>query len=60
MARIEEMEEWMRVLMPGTRPMTDEEYKASGLKEISSSSSPVEPEYVFDDGSNPFDDDSHK
>lgn len=54
MARDEEMEGWMRVLaFNGSRPMTEEEYKASGLREISSSS-PIEPEYVFDDGRDPF------
>lgn len=56
MARIAEMEEWM---VKETRPMTEEEYKASGLREISSSS-PAEPEYVFDDGSNPFEDVKNK
>lgn len=57
MTEREEMEEWIKVLTSDKlRPMTDEEYKASGLKEVSSSpSSPVEPEeYVFDDGFNPF------
>ena len=48
------MEEWMKVLMSDKlRSMTKEEYEASGLRDVSSPS-PVEPEYVFDDGSNPF------
>ena len=44
------MEEWMKVLTSDKlRPMTEEEYEASGLRDISSSS-PEEPEeYVFDD-----------
>lgn len=52
MTEREEMEEWMKVLVSDKlRQMTDEEYKASGLEEVSSSlSSPVEPEEsVFDD-----------
>ena len=51
------MEEWMKVLTSDKlRPMTKEEYEASGLRDISSSS-PVEPEeYVFDDGESPFED----
>ena len=53
MVRDEEMKEWMKEKL---RPMTEEEYEASGLRDISSSS-PVEPEeYVFDDGENPFED----
>ena len=57
MPKDEEMEEWMKVLMSDElRPMTDEEYEASGLKDISSSPVSVEPEYVFDDGTNPFED----
>ena len=57
MVRDEEMKEWMKVLASEKlRPMTEEEYEASGLRDISSSS-PVEPEeYVFDDGENPFED----
>lgn len=57
MVRDEEMKEWMETLASEKlRPMTEEEYKASGLMDISSSS-PVEPEeYVFDDGENPFED----
>ena len=48
--RSKEAEKWE------TRPMTEEEYEASGLRDISSES-PVEPEeYVFDDGENPFED----
>lgn len=51
------MEEWIKVLTSDKlRPMTKEEYEASGLMDISSPS-PIEPEeYVFDDGSNPFED----
>ena len=51
------MEEWMEVLTSDKlRPMTKEEYEASGLRDVSSPS-PVEPEeYVFDDGENPFED----
>lgn len=57
MSRNEEMKEWMRALMGETRPMTAEEFKASGIKEISSpSAEPKEEEYIFDDGSNPFED----
>ena len=58
MVRDEEMKEWMKVLASEKlRPMTEEEYEASGLRDISSES-PVEPEeYVFDDGENPFEDD---
>ena len=58
MIRDEEMKEWMKVLASEKlRPMTDEEYEASGLRDIFSES-PVEPEeYVFDDGDNPFEDD---
>lgn len=58
MVRDEEMKEWMKVLAnEKLRPMTEEEYEASGLRDISSES-PVEPEeYVFDDGDNPFEDD---
>ena len=50
MTRNEEMKEWMKVLASEKlRPMTEEEYEASGLRDISSES-PVEPEeYVFDD-----------
>ena len=57
MVRDEEMKEWMKILAKEKlRPMTEEEYEASGLRDISSSS-PVEPEeYVFDDGENPFED----
>ena len=57
MVRDEEMKEWMEVLASEKlRPMTEEEYEASGLRDISSTS-PVEPEeYVFDDGENPFED----
>ena len=57
MVRDEEMKEWMKVLASEKlRPMTDEEYEASGPRDISSES-PVEPEeYIFDDGSSPFDD----
>ena len=59
MVRDEEMKEWIKVLASKLRPMTEEEYEASGLRDISSSS-PVEPEepeeYVFDDGENPFED----
>ena len=48
------MEEWVKVLTSDKlRSMTKEEYEASGLRDVSSPS-PVEPEYVFDDGSNPF------
>ena len=58
MVRDEEMKKWMKVLASEKlRPMTEEEYEASGLRDISSES-PVEPEeYVFDDGDNPFEDD---
>ena len=57
MVRDEEMKEWMKVLASEKlRPMTDEEYEASGPRDISSES-PVEPEeYVFDDGENPYED----
>lgn len=57
MERDEEMKEWMKVLASEKlRPMTEEEYEASGLRDISSES-PIEPEeYVFDDGENPFED----
>lgn len=57
MVRDEEMKEWMKVLASEKlRPMIEEEYEASGLKDISSES-PVKPEeYVFDDGENPFED----
>ena len=58
MTRDEEMEEWMKVLASERlRPMTDEEYEVSGLRDISSSSPE---EYVFDDGENPFEDLSGK
>ena len=62
MVRDEEMEEWIRILTSGKlRPMTEEEYKASGLREVSSPSpAPAEPEYVFDDGSSPFEDVNNK
>mgnify|MGYP006980460940 CR=1 FL=1 len=55
MVRDEEMKEWVEVLASEKlRPMTEEEYEASGLRDISSSS-PVKPEeYVFDDDSIQF------
>lgn len=49
----DDMKEWMSVL-ENTRPMTEEEYEASGLVAVPPYQPEIEDEYVFDDGDDPF------